>query len=357
MTSPLTIADPAPASVDRARTLLARHGGPSLSHMTGWRGNQHWFTPDGSAAVAYRVIGRVALTVGDAFGDPAVMPTAVHGFASFCAANRLVPCWYSVTERLADHAASTGWKLLQVAEEARIPLPELRFTGRRWQDVRTALNRARRDGVTADWVCYSRAPGALAAQIREVSAAWVTEKGVPEMAFTLGGVEELRDDAVRCLVAVDADGQVQAVTSWLPVHHSGQITGWTLDMMRRRPGSCNGLMEFLIATAALRFQQEGAQFVSLSGTPLARLGQQRANALAQRVLDRLGHLLEPVYGFRALLAFKAKFQPVYHPLYLAYPRPTALPGIALAIARAYLPGLTTGQLLRLAATSSTRGAA
>jgi phosphatidylglycerol lysyltransferase len=79
--------------------------------------------------------------------------------------------------------------------------------------------------------------------------------------------------------------------------------------------------------------------------------------LAQRVLDRLGHLLEPVYGFRALLAFKAKFQPVYHPLYLAYPRPTALPGIALAIARAYLPGLTTGQLLRLAATSSTRGAA
>ena len=36
------------------------------------------------------------------------------------------------------------------------------------------------------------------------------------MGFTLGGVDEMRDPAVRTLVAQDAAGTVLAVTSWLP---------------------------------------------------------------------------------------------------------------------------------------------
>jgi len=57
--------------------------------------------------------------------------------------------------------------------------------------------------------------------------------------------------------------------------------------------------------------------------------------------------MEPVYGFQSLLGFKAKFQPVYQPLYLAYPDPAALGSIATAIGRAYLPHLTSRQALRL----------
>jgi len=59
--------------------------------------------------------------------------------------------------------------------------------------------------------------------------------------------------------------------------------------------------------------------------------------------------MEPVYGFQSLLAFKAKFQPVYQPLYLTYPDPAALGSIATAIGRAYLPHLTSRQALRLLA--------
>ena len=56
-------------------------------------------------------------------------------------------------------------------------------------------------------------------------------------------------------------------------HADGRPAGWTLDFMRRNtgPGTFRGVMEFLIATAALTFRQEGARFVSLSGAPLARL--------------------------------------------------------------------------------------
>jgi phosphatidylglycerol lysyltransferase len=106
-------------------------------------------------------------------------------------------------------------------------------------------------------------------------------------------------------------------------------------------------MEFLIATAALTFREEGANFVSLSGAPLARLDRGEQACAAQRLVDMIADAMEPVYGVQSLMHFKAKFQPVYQPLYLAYPDPAAFGFIAAAIGRAFLPHLTTLQFLRL----------
>jgi phosphatidylglycerol lysyltransferase len=213
--------------------------------------------------------------------------------------------------------------------------------------VRTALNKAGKAGITAEWTRYTDAPLALTDQVRAISEEWVADKGLPEMGFTLGGLDELADPAVRCLLAVDADRTVHGVTSWLPVHRDGEVVGWTLDFMRRRETGFRGVMEFLIASAVQQFQAEDAQFLSLSGAPLARLDRGEQPAALQRLLDVIGHALEPVYGFRSLLAFKAKFQPEYRPLHLCYPDPAALPAIGLAITRAYLPDLTARQSARL----------
>jgi len=236
-----------------------------------------------------------------------------------------------------------------VAEDTVLDLPELKFSGKKWQDVRTALNKAAKEGITAQWQSYPQAPTDLAAQIRQISRTWMAGKGMPEMGFTLGGLDELNDPDIRCLIAVDADRKVHGITSWMPVYASGRLAGWTLDFMRRNtdPGTFRGVMEFLIATAATDFRAEGAQFVSLSGAPLARLDRGEQPSALQRLLDKIATTMEPVYGFRSLLHFKAKFQPVYQPLYLAYPDPAALGSIASAIGRAYLPHLTTRQALRL----------
>ncbi|MBV8931270.1 MAG: DUF2156 domain-containing protein, partial [Kutzneria sp.] len=107
------------------------------------------------------------------------------------------------------------------------------------------------------------------------------------------------------------------------------------------------VMEFLIASAAQSLKQEGAEFLSLSGAPLARLDRGEQVTALQRILDVTGKALEPVYGFRSLLSFKAKFQPEYRPLYMAYPDSSTLPVIGNAIGRAYLPEITPSQGLRL----------
>jgi phosphatidylglycerol lysyltransferase len=218
--------------------------------------------------------------------------------------------------------------------------------------VRTALNKAARDGITAEWWSYPEAPPELAVQIRQISEKWMAGKGLPEMGFTLGGLDELNDPDIRCLIAVGADRTVHGITSWMPVYASGRPVGWTLDFMRRNtePGTFRGVMEFLIATAALTFREEEARFVSLSGAPLARLDRGEQPSALQRLFDMIASTMEPAYGFQSLLHFKAKFQPVYQPLYLAYPDPAALGSIATAISRAYLPHLTSRQALRLLTT-------
>ena len=299
------------------------------------------------AAVAFRVLNGVAVTTGDPVGDPRQHGRAVREFTERCAQQGWTPCLYSVGARMAEHVRGLGWSTVQVAEETVVALGGLTFSGRKWQDVRTALNRAGRAGITAEWLAWRDAPLAVTDQIRAISEEWVADKGLPEMGFTLGGLDELADPEVRCLLAVDADRTVHGITSWLPVHRDGAVVGWTLDFMRRRESGFRGVMEFLIASAVLRFQEEDAQFLSLSGAPLARLDRGEQPAALQRLLDVIGHALEPVYGFRSLLAFKAKFQPEYRPLYLCYPDPAALPAIGLAIARAYLPEVTARQSARL----------
>ncbi len=137
-----------------------------------------------------------------------------------------------------------------------------------------------------------------------------------------------------------------------------EVIGWTIDFMRRADGSMNGIMEFLIASAALHMKADGAEVLSLSGAPLATkplaAGEEppEPNAMA-RLLDFLAKTLEPAYGFSSLFRFKAKFNPEYETLSMAYPDPLALPAIGLAIGRAYLPEVSPKEAVALMRTLTT----
>ncbi|MET3948499.1 phosphatidylglycerol lysyltransferase [Arthrobacter sp. UYCu512] len=341
-----------------AREILKANHGGNLSWMTTWPGNMYWFSSTGESFIAYRVIAGVALALGGPVGPVTPRHATFEEFTRFCSGQGWTPCFYSVPLDLRDHAASLGWGSVQVAQETILPLDAVSFKGKKFQDVRTAMNNAAKAGISAEWTTYRTASFSVLAQIQEISEEWVADKKMPEMGFTLGSLDELNDPEVRLLVAVGTDHMVHAVASWLPVYNNGTIEGWTLDFMRRRTNGFRAGIEFLIASASLSLKNEGYGFISLSGAPLARHNEppQRGPASASnqssgsldRLLDRLGATLEPVYGFRSLLAFKAKFQPRYEPLYMLYPDAAALPAIANAITRAYLPTVNLAETLTLA---------
>ncbi|WP_152916119.1 bifunctional lysylphosphatidylglycerol flippase/synthetase MprF [Arthrobacter sp. RIT-PI-e] len=332
---------------ERARSIASVHGRGSMTWMGLWPGNSYWF--DDTSYVPYRVISGVALTLAGPVGPRPDEQRALRDFTQFCLTQGWTPCFYSVSGPTAEALAGSGFRRLQVAEETVLDLGDLAFKGKRFQDVRTALNQARRSGVRNEWVDTAHVPLVLLDQIRSISEEWVADKALPEMGFTLGGLEELRDPAVRCSVIVDDERTVHAVASWLPIHDEGRITGWTLDFMRRRGSGFKHSIEVLIAQAALDLQAEGYTELSLSGAPLARSGPVAAGEVEalDRILGLVGRALEPVYGFRSLFAFKSKFGPRYVPLYLCYQDPTTLPAIGQAITRAYAPDVNAVAMWRL----------
>ncbi len=333
---------------ERFRALLTLSG-DSMSFPGTWQGNRYWFDSDNKTAIAYRIANGCAVTTSAPVGSPTDAKDTLVQFIRFCDANAWTPVFYSVHGDWAQLLEELGWSTTVIAEETVIDVQGLSMTGKKWQDVRSSVNRAAREGVRVEWSNWKSLPARTASQIAEISEQWVVEKKLPELGFTLGGLDELRDSDVLLGVAVDDDGRVHAITSWMPCWRDGKLVGWTLDFMRRRTEGMNGVMEFVVAEAAVRAQLDGLEFLSLSGAPLAMTTSEKKPTPLDRVLATVGRSLEPVYGFRSLLAFKKKFQPRRLPLHIAYPDAVSLPAIAIALSRCYLPELSlreTGTLMR-----------
>ena len=238
--------------------------------MTTWPENR-WFAPSSvQGYVAYRVHAGVALGLCDPVGASEEDRSALLGeFANAVHAAGLVPCLFTVTAEASRHARAQGWHSLQVAEEAWIDLPTLDFVGKSWQDVRTALNQAAKLGIRFRIGPLADMPRGIQMQVKAISSEWVEDKGLPEMGFTLGGVDEALDRMSASVSPSTPTRRCTASRRGCRSYESdgGDPAGWTLDVMRRLPGGFRYSMEFLIASACLTFKEEGCRLVSLSGRP------------------------------------------------------------------------------------------
>ncbi len=327
-------AAPTATAEDRAAARDAAHalGTGTFAHMATWAGNSVWVGPDG-AVVAYRVRGGVAITVGDPIcSDRAA---TVRAFSDFCDQRGWMPVLYSVHAETAADLAGAGWSTMPVGTEAVLATAGFSLSGKRRQDLRTAVNRAARESVEAVWTRYVDLDAAAREQVDRICGRWAQDKALPEMGFTLGGLAELKDEEVRLMLVVGADGDVHAVTSWLPRRRAGVVVGWTLDVMRRAEAAMPGAMEFAIVSTIRQAEVDGIPTISLSGTPLAP----HEGAVPGRLSRRVVRALEPAYGFASLERFKAKFGAEHRPLWMCYPEGLQLGRVGSALVRAYVPGL------------------
>jgi len=340
---------------ERLVAVLRRHGGGSLSWMSTWPRMRVRFGPGDAWALPVRKVGGVAIVLGDPIGPPETWEAAIRDFRMAAELDGVAPCFFSSSQAAATAALSEDpqWRSISVGEDTVVDLPGLEFSGKRWQPVRGAANRAEREGISFRLTRLRDEPWAVVAQVRAISESWVGDKALPEMGFTLGGVDEALDPAVRVALATDADGSVHGVLSWLPVYGPAlpdgepDVIGWVLDIMRRRDDGFGPAMEFLIGQSFLAFRDEGARFASLSGAPLTRSEEDaEEDGTVGAILTTVGNLLEPAYGFHSLHRFKEKFGPRYESMRLLYRDEAELPRIAGAIVKAYLPDASVGDLAR-----------
>lgn len=332
----------AASSSDDARRMLAEYGAdplhffallPDKRYLLGEPGEPEW-------GVAYRVVGRQALALGDPFGNPAAAGEAAAGFLEMCRCHGWKPVWYQTTAANLDTYRHIGLQVVKVGEDAQISLRDFSLAGKKYVKMRNDLRRVEKAGVVLETYGPDAPPTPeCTAEMDAISRGWRKAHHASEGWFAMGGFEpssRLFAES-RYFVARDTNtGRMLAFTSFVPIFGTGEVQGWTLDLMRRQADSVHGVMDFLVVSAASQFAAEGAQTLSLGLSPLAGDDDPTEAAATSHLRRFLYTRLNRAYNFQGLYTFKAKFATHWEPRYLVYPGRLALASASGAVLKAHL---------------------
>ena len=310
------------------RKVLQAHGHNPVSWLALAGTQLFWSGPE--VAVAYEVTRRVAIALGDPIGPPELAGSAVEAFAGHCERHDWVCAFYEAENP--DLYRRLGYRLVPVGSDAVVRPAGFSLGGKEKADLRYAVRRCEREGIRFEFLPGPEAWAQHSDQLWAVSATWLRSGKGPEMRFSLGTLETLRDPATTTGLAFAQGGELLGFVTWLPVPAR---SGWTLDLMRRRPDALNGLMEALIVHSLEEAQRQGRAEVSLGVAPMSLSGfpASAGNNLLSRVYGRLDRFRSG----RTLSKFKAKFGPTWEPRYLAVPDTVVLPEVLAALLAAHLP--------------------
>lgn len=331
----------------KAKELLKNWGGAPLSYFSLLPDKRYLFdTADHpNWAISYRVVGRIAVALGDPLGSPEMAKAAINGFIDYCQKNDWRPVFYQVTSHYISLYKYAGMKTFKIGEDAIIDLTAFTLKGKAFQDLRTAINKMNKAGVvfeeydTNDLIAYD-----TLTQLTEITEDWLNAHHGEEKGFAMGqfapATDLFRDS--RLFIARDSETNViLAFVTFVPIFGKASETvdykqGWGLDLMRRRTASPNGVMDYLIASSAVKLQSEGAEIISLGLSPLADTDEcieddEWMEKLRSLLFERFNHF----YHFKGLNAFKAKFSPNWESRFVVFPKAVHLPTVAYAIVRAH----------------------
>lgn len=353
----------------RARTLLAAYGAPPLAYFNLLRDKQYLFDSDPEPAwcIGYRLVGRHAVALGDPLGDPRRADDAVRAFLLMCRERDWAPVFYQVTGRCLDIFRASRLHAFKVGEDAVVDVTNFSLRGKAFQDLRTAINKMTKSGILFEELPTTGPTDENAlTQLAAITEEWLAAHKGAEKNFAMGAFgpdTELFHDSRFFLARDSATNMVLAFVSFVPIYGgeetpavanhvstgdaaNGEGTvsaspfrrGYGLDLMRRRSSSPNGIVDFLIVSALLQFQQEGEQVLSLGLSPLAGSCEDDP-AGEPEIFDKARELMferfNRFYNFKGLNAFKAKFAPGWEPRYLVYTNTSALIPCAIAVLRAH----------------------
>lgn len=289
----------------------------------------YWYSPEGSV-VAYALVGRVAVAMGDPIGPLEDTRAAIKGFCDFCRQNDWRPAFYEIYDEFRDAHRGAGLRVLRIAHEAIIDVQNFSLAGGEQKGLRAQINYAKKSGLRSQ---LHEAPlsDEILAKLRVVSDGWLTEMNGSEKAFSLGWFDEemLRPNPVMAIH--DSEDNVVAFANIVPCYTAPEST---IDLMRRVASTPKGTMELLFTSLFEWSKEQGLRYFNLGPSPFAMVGEHDEDPATEKAIHFLYEHMDRYYNFKGLHAFKEKFKPQWRPLFLSYEGAAGLPLVAASIVRA-----------------------
>jgi phosphatidylglycerol lysyltransferase len=299
-----------PSERSRVLGLLRRHGWNATSFQILEGAFSYWFWRD-TACVAYVDTGGAWVAAGAPIAAEDELPLVARDFVSAAREAGRGACFFATEERFVGAA---GFEHLLIGEQPVWDPRAWPSTLRQSRSLREQLRRARAKGVRVDRIDaaeYARPGAPLRRSMERLIQAWQGAKAMPPMGFLVDIDPFEFADERRLFVARIGDGEGAPMLGFAAVIPVYARRGWFLEDLIRAPGAPNGTTELLVDAAMNDAAARGSDYLTLGLSPLAgdvpwSLGVARKYAA-------------PLYDFRGLRTFKAKFRPQrWAPIYLSY---------------------------------------
>ena len=313
------------------RGLLAQHGSEdSLGYFATRRDKASVFSPDGRAAVTYRVVAGVSLASADPVGHPDSWQPAIEAWRAEAREFGWVPAVLGASEHGARaYAAAGGMRVLLLGDEAVLDVGHFDLRRASLTPVRRAVARATRAGLT---VRVRRQRELRLDELKEIgdrAEAWRSGESDRGFSMALGRAGDPADNDVLHVTAHDPEGSLVGVLSLVPWGRSGV----SLDVMRRSPDAPNGVTELMVSELLAQSRELGLSRLSLNFC-MFRAVFEDAERLGSGSLTRMGAsvlgLFDRFWQLERLYRSNEKYEPTWLPRFLCYDDAVSLPQVTIA---------------------------
>ncbi|EFN96536.1 bifunctional lysylphosphatidylglycerol flippase/synthetase MprF [Streptococcus mitis] len=290
----------------------------------------YWYQEDGQDKVVFQfaIDNNKCVVMSDPLAQSGYLEKGLSKFLEDAEDTNVSVIFYEINQEITLLLHEYGYDFMKFGETAQVLLDRFTTEGKQGKKFRTVVNRLESKGYQFQ-VLQPPFDKKLLNTLKEISDNWLD--GRQEKGFSLGFFDEKYIQLAPIALVRDKEDKVQAFVTFLACNGPEEAS---IDLMRYHLRTApNGIMDYLFVKLLLHFKEEGVSLFELGMAPLSNVGTEKHSFLQEKVAYLIYAFTNRFYSFSGLRQYKQKFNPIWTPRYVAYPRDTWLILDMLAIYR------------------------
>ena len=290
----------------------------------------YWYQEDGQDKVVFQfaIENNKCVVMSDPLAHLGYLEKGLSQFLAEAENANISVIFYEVNQETTLLLHEYGYDFMKFGETAQVSLDEFTTEGKHGKKYRTVVNKLENKGYQFQ-VLQPPFDKKMLNTLKEISDSWLD--GRQEKGFSLGYFDEKYIQLAPIALVSDEEDNIQAFVTFLASNGPNEAS---IDLMRYDLKTApNGIMDYLFVKLLLHFKEEGVTFFDLGMAPLSNVGTEKHSFLQEKVAYLIYAFTNRFYSFSGLRQYKQKFNPIWSPRYVAYPRDTWLILDMLAIYR------------------------
>ncbi|QIZ85875.1 DUF2156 domain-containing protein [Bermanella marisrubri] len=289
---------------------LKKYGKHSMA-FSALQPKMRYFDMEGVGYIAYRRQWGSVVCLGDPVCSPEDREALLDAFFTKYPA----PIFIQVTPDVAKLIHERmGYHATQFGKETLIDLNSWTLSGKKKQVIRTAINHAKKEGVTV-----RESYGDM--KYRDLSESWLKTRKCKgrEIIFLIRPMEMDYKEGTRRFFAYQGDEMIGFIF-FDPVYESNKVVGYVPNISRASEKFPQGIFYMLMVQAMEKFKEEGVPYIYLGLSPLALDYPPKGfeSTALRWMLEFTAKHLNFLYNFKGIDFTKSRFRGDEQPTYVLH---------------------------------------